>query len=188
MEGKAIIFCAPSGAGKTTIVKHLIEKVSNLEFSISATTRSPRDYEKNGSDYFFYSISEFLKKISNGEMLEWEEVYEDAFYGTLKSEVERIWSKGNCVIFDVDVKGGVRLKRKLGDQALAIFIKVGDLSILKNRLKGRNTESEYSLNQRIEKATLEMKDEDKFDQVIVNDNLEEALENSHKVVRNFLND
>lgn len=186
MEGKAIIFCAPSGAGKTTIVRHLLKEFNNLEFSISATTRQPRDYEKNGSDYFFFSNTEFLKKISNGEMLEWEEVYEDAFYGTLKSEVERIWAKGNCVIFDVDVKGGLRIKRKLGDQALAVFIKVDDLTVLKERLKGRNTESEFTLNQRIEKAEMEMEDEDKFDEIIVNDNLETALEHASEVVSNFL--
>ena len=186
MEGKAIIFCAPSGAGKTTIVRHLLEDINCLEFSISATTRKPREYEKNGKDYFFYSTEEFLKKISNEEMLEWEEVYEDAFYGTLKSEVERIWSKGNHVIFDVDVKGGLRLKRKLGEKAAAIFIKVQDLNVLKQRLKGRNTESDFTLNQRIEKATLEMQEEDKFDEVIVNDVLEDAVAEAKDVVSNFL--
>lgn len=186
MEGKAIIFCAPSGAGKTTIVKYLLEDFSCLEFSISATTRKPREYEKDGKDYFFYSTDEFLKKISNEEMLEWEEVYEGAFYGTLKSEVERIWEKGNCVIFDVDVKGGIRLKRKLGEQAAAIFIKVEDLSILRERLKGRNTESDFTLNQRIEKAVIEMEEEDKFDEVIVNDNLEDAVLKAKDVVSKFL--
>ena len=186
MEGKAIIFCAPSGAGKTTIVRRLIEEFETLEFSISATTRKPRDYEKEGVDYYFFSNTDFLKKISHEEMLEWEEVYDNAFYGTLKSEVERIWKKGNCVIFDVDVKGGLRLKRKLGDQAMAVFIKVKDVSILQERLKGRNTESDFTLNQRIEKATLEMAEEDKFDVVILNDNLDEALENARNVVSDFL--
>ncbi|MEP1097067.1 MAG: guanylate kinase [Cyclobacteriaceae bacterium] len=186
MEGKAIIFCAPSGAGKTTIVKYLLKEFSCLEFSISATTRKPREYEKDGKDYFFYSTEEFLKKISNEEMLEWEEVYDGAFYGTLKSEVERIWAKGNCVIFDVDVKGGIRLKRKLGEQAAAIFIKVQDLSILRERLKGRNTESDFTLNQRVEKAAIEMEEEDKFDVVIVNDNLEEAVARAQDVVSKFL--
>lgn len=186
MEGKAIIFCAPSGAGKTTIVRRLLEEFDCLEFSISASTRKPRDYEKDGRDYFFYSTEEFLKKISNEEMLEWEEVYEGAFYGTLKSEVERIWTKGNCVIFDVDVKGGIRLKRKLGEQAAAIFIKVEDLSILRERLKGRNTESDFTLNQRIEKAATEMEEEDKFDEIIVNDDLEDAVARAKGVVAKFL--
>lgn len=186
MEGKAIIFCAPSGAGKTTIVRHLLAEFDCLEFSISATTREPRDYEKDGKDYFFYSTEEFLKKISNEEMLEWEEVYENAFYGTLKSEVERIWAKGNCVIFDVDVKGGLRLKRKLGDHAAAIFIKVQDLSVLRERLKGRNSESDFTLNQRIEKARVEMQEGDKFDEVILNDNLEHALDQAKSIVSKFL--
>jgi guanylate kinase len=186
MSGKAIIFCAPSGAGKTTIVQYLLTEFSNLEFSISATTRPPRLKERDGEDYFFYSNTEFLKKISNEEMLEWEEVYEDAFYGTLKSEVERIWEKGNCVIFDVDVKGGIRLKRKLGDNALAVFIKVGSLSVLKERLKIRNTESDITLKKRVEKAMVEMQDEDKFDQVIVNDDLEIALAGAKQVVTEFL--
>ncbi len=186
MEGKAIIFCAPSGAGKTTIVQHLIREFDRLEFSISATTRKPREYEKDGTHYYFFSTTEFLKKISHEEMLEWEEVYNNAFYGTLKSEVDRIWSKGNCVIFDVDVKGGLRIKRKLGDQAMAVFIKVKDVSVLSERLKGRNTESDFTLNQRIQKATQEMQEEDKFDVVIVNDNLEEALEHAREVVGTFL--
>ncbi len=186
MEGKAIIFCAPSGAGKTTIVRHLIEEFKTLEFSISATTRKPRDYEVDGKDYYFFSNTDFLKKISHEEMLEWEEVYENAFYGTLKSEVERIWEKGNCVIFDVDVKGGLRIKRKLGDQALAVFIKVKDVATLKERLQERNTESDFTLNQRIEKATLEMAEEEKFDVVIINDNLDDALDNARIVVTDFL--
>ncbi len=186
MEGKAIIFCAPSGAGKTTIVQHLIKEFRNLEFSISATTRKPRDYEKEDKDYYFFSNTEFLKKISHEEMLEWEEVYDNAFYGTLKSEVDRIWKKGNSVIFDVDVRGGLRLKRKLGDKALAVFVKVQDVSVLKERLKGRNTESDFTLNQRIEKATQEMAEEDKFDVVIVNDELDKALADAREVVSEFL--
>ena len=186
MKGKAIIFCAPSGAGKTTIVRHLLSTMENLEFSISATTRKPRINEIDELDYYFLTKDNFLDKINSDEILEWQEVYEDTFYGTLKSEVDRIWSKGNHAIFDIDVKGGINLKKKLGDSVLSVFVKVENLDILKERLQGRNTESDHTFNERISKARDEMKEEDNFDVVIVNDNLEVAFKEAEKVVNQFL--
>ncbi|MEQ9405224.1 MAG: guanylate kinase [Cyclobacteriaceae bacterium] len=186
MNGKAVIFCAPSGAGKTTIVRYLLRKIRKLEFSISATTRSPRSNEKDGSDYYFLSSVDFHKKIDSGEILEWQEVYKDTYYGTLRSEVSRIWENGNHVIFDVDVKGGINLKKQFGDQALSVFIKVENLDILKERLEGRNTESKETLNERVAKAIEEMREESNFDVVIVNHDLDVALEEAEEIVNNFL--
>jgi len=186
MSGKAIIFSAPSGAGKTTIVKHLVSRIPSLKFSISATTRSPRDHERDGVDYYFISGDEFRESVEKNEVLEWEEVYKDTFYGSLKSEVDRIWSEGNDVIFDVDVKGGINLKKKLGTKALSIFVKVEQIDILKERLEKRNTESEKSLNERVEKAMEEMKEEENFDEVIVNHDLNVALHHAEEVVSGFL--
>jgi len=186
MKGKAIIFSAPSGAGKTTLVKHLLQKIPSLKFSISATTRSKRFNETEGVDYYFLSKETFQDKIDKGEILEWEEVYPGSFYGTLKEEVERIWASGNHVIFDVEVIGGMNLKNIFGNNALAVFVKVEDISILKNRLKRRETESQASLDDRIERAKMEMNEEGKFDVVIVNHNLESARKQAENLVKNFL--
>jgi guanylate kinase len=176
MAGKAIIFSAPSGSGKTTIVKHLLERNPDLGFSISASTRDKRGRtEQNGKDYYFLPPKEFKKKIDNDEFVEWEEVYEGNFYGTLKSEVERVWKEGRNVVFDVDVKGGLNLKKYFGDKALAIFVKVPSLEVLKARLNDRGTETAESLSRRLFKAEFEMSFQDKFDVVLVNENLDQSL-------------
>lgn len=189
MSGKAIIFSAPSGSGKTTIVKHLLEKNSDLGFSISASTRDKRGRtEQNGKDYYFLSPADFRKKIDNNEFVEWEEVYEGNFYGTLKSEIERIWNEGKNVIFDVDVKGGLNLKKYFGDRALAVFVKVPSLEVLKERLHDRGTENSESLSRRLFKAQFEMGFSDKFDVVLVNENLRKSLEEAQKLYEDFRND
>jgi guanylate kinase len=186
MKGQAIIFSAPSGAGKTTIVHQLIQHIQSLEFSISATTRPPREYEVDGKDYYFLDREVFEEKKQNGEFLEWEEVYEGIYYGTLKSEIERIWRNGSHVIFDVDVQGGLKIKKALNDQALAIFVKVDSPEILKERLIKRNTETKESLEQRVGKALLEMEESDKFDHIVINHNLDEAIAQSLKLVKDFI--
>ncbi len=186
MAGKAVIFSAPSGSGKTTIVRYLLDKFQELQFSISATTRAARGYEVDGRDYYFLSWQVFESKIQNEEFLEWEEVYAGVKYGTLKSEVTRIWNQKQSVIFDVDVEGGARLKRKLGSSALAIFVKVPDLDTLRNRLKTRRTESDESLEARVAKASQEMSYERKFDVTIINDNLDDALAEAESIVGKFL--
>lgn len=186
MEGKAIIFSAPSGSGKTTIVKHLLEKNSDLGFSISASTRDKRGRtEAHGKDYYFLSPEEFKQKIDNNDFIEWEEVYEGNFYGTLKSEIHRIWQQGKNVIFDVDVKGGLNLKKYFGDKALAIFVKVPTLEILKERLNDRGTESEESLSRRLFKANFEMSFQDQFDVVLVNENLNKSLQEAQQLYADF---
>ena len=186
MEGKAIIFSAPSGSGKTTIVQHLLEKNPDLGFSISASTRDKRGRtEAHGKDYYFLTPEEFKKKIDSNEFVEWEEVYEGNFYGTLKSEIERIWGSGKNVIFDVDVKGGIALKNYFGDRALAIFVKVPSLEILKERLHDRGTESEESLSRRLFKAKFEMTFQDKFDKVLVNENLDHSLRQAQELYDAF---
>src|SRR6187549_2972528 len=188
MPGKALIFSAPSGSGKTTIVKHLVATNPDLGFSISACTRDKRGRsEQNGKDYYFLSPEEFKEKIFNEEFIEWEEVYEGNFYGTLKSEIERVWSEGKNVIFDVDVKGGLNLKQYFGDKALAIFVKVPSLEVLKERLKDRGTESPESLSRRLFKANFEMSFQDKFDYVLVNENLEKSLAEAQHVYDTFKN-
>jgi len=185
--GKALIFSAPSGSGKTTIVKHLLSKFPQLEFSVSATTRLPRNNsEKNGKDYYFLSVDEFQQKIENMEFVEWEEVYKDIFYGTLKSEVDRIWENNQVVIFDVDVVGGVNLKKYFGKDALSFFVKVPSLEVLEQRLRKRGTENEESLKKRIAKAGEELKFESKFDCTIVNDDLEKAIEFSIEQIEFFI--
>lgn len=186
MPGKAIIFSAPSGSGKTTIVKHLLQNNPDLGFSISASTRDRRGrVEKNGQDYYFLSPLDFKKKIDNDEFVEWEEVYEGNFYGTLKSEVERIWAEGKNVIFDVDVKGGLNLKKYFGDKGLAVFVKVPSLEMLKERLHDRGTESEESLSRRLFKAEFESTFQDKFDKVLVNENLKNSLAEAQRLYDDF---
>jgi guanylate kinase len=186
-QGKLIVFSAPSGSGKTTIVRHLLkQKELNLEFSISATSREKRGKEVDGKDYYFLSFEDFIKKIKNDEFLEWEEVYRDNFYGTLKSEIERIWVMGKHVIFDIDVSGGLRIKRKYPEQTLAVFVKPPSIDELKIRLKKRETESPDKINMRVAKASAELATAPLFDAIIVNEDLEKALEESYTLVSNFL--
>ena len=185
--GKLIVFSAPSGSGKTTIVRHLLkQKELDLEFSISATSRERRGEEVDGKDYYFLSFEEFKKKIKNDEFLEWEEVYRDNFYGTLKTEVERIWAKGKHVIFDIDVSGGLRIKRKFPKETLAIFVKPPSIDELKIRLKNRKTESSDKINMRIAKASAELATAPLFDKIVINDDLDLALDEAYKLVSNFL--
>lgn len=187
--GKLIVFSAPSGSGKTTIVRHLLKQEDlNLEFSISATSRQPRAYEVDGKDYYFISLRDFKNHIKNDDFLEWEEVYRDNFYGTLKTEVERIWSMGKNVIFDIDVVGGLRIKRKFPDQTLAVFVKPPSVDELKIRLKKRKTETEDRINMRIAKASVELATAPQFDYIIKNYDLEEALQQSEEVVKAFLSE
>ncbi|NNF82688.1 MAG: guanylate kinase [Flavobacteriaceae bacterium] len=186
--GKLIVLSAPSGSGKTTIVKHLLKQPElNLEFSVSATSRPIRGDEKEGKDYYFLSAEEFKMKIKNDEFLEWEEVYRDNFYGTLKTEVERIWSLGKHVIFDIDVSGGLRIKRKYPDLTLAVFVKPPSIDELKIRLKKRKTEDEDKINMRIAKASAELATAPLFDVIIENDKLEHALDEAYDTVNDFLN-
>lgn len=188
-QGKLIVFSAPSGSGKTTIVRHLLSKEKlNLAFSISATSREKRGEETDGEDYYFLSASDFKSKIKNEEFLEWEEVYRDNFYGTLKSEVERIWSLGKHVIFDIDVSGGLRIKRKFPDETLAIFVKPPSIDELKIRLKNRKTESEDKINMRVAKASAELATAPLFDVVIKNNDLKTALDEAEKLVSDFINE
>lgn len=186
--GKCIIFSAPSGAGKTTIVRSLLERNMDLEFSISATSRSPRKIEREGKDYHYLSVSEFKERIANEEFIEWEEVYEDQYYGTLKSEIQRIWAKGKHVIFDVDVDGGISLKNYFGDGALAIFVQPPSKEHLRARLEGRSTETPESIERRIGKADYELQQAPKFDRILINDQLEEAKESAFEMVKSFLED
>lgn len=186
MTGKALIFSAPSGSGKTTIVKHLLANNPDLGFSISASTRDKRGRtESHGKDYYFLTPEEFKKKIDEDAFIEWEEVYEGNFYGTLKSEIERIWSEGKNVIFDVDVKGGLNLKKYFGDRGLAIFVKVPSIEVLKARLNDRGTESEESLSRRLFKANFEMSFADQFDVVLVNENLDRSLREAQEMYDRF---
>ena len=187
MKGKLIVFSAPSGSGKTTIVRHLLKQEDlNLEFSISAATREARGEEVNGKDYYFMSIPEFKKHIKNEDFVEWEEVYRDNFYGTLKSEVERIWAKGKNVIFDIDVAGGLRIKSKFPEETLAVFVKPPSVDELKRRLKERSTESDEKINMRIAKAHVELATAPQFDVVIKNYDLDVALEEAKELVREFV--
>jgi guanylate kinase len=186
MKGKLVIFSAPSGSGKTTIVRHLLEQNLNLEFSISAASRAKRDTETHGVDYYFISVDEFREKIDNNEFLEWEEVYPDHYYGTLKSEVERIRNKGNHVIFDIDVVGGVNIKEEFGKDSLAIFIKPPSKEELEKRLRSRNTDSDNKIKRRLEKADFELSFADKFDVVVVNDKLELAIREAEQALSDFL--
>lgn len=186
MSGKAIIFSAPSGSGKTTIVRHLIKNNPDLGFSISASTRDRRGRtEEHGKDYYFLTPAEFKEKIDKEEFIEWEEVYQGNFYGTLRSEIERIWAGGKNVIFDVDVKGGLNLKKYFGDRALAIFVKVPSMEVLKSRLLDRGTESEENLSSRLFKANFEMSFQDKFDKVLVNEDLNRSLDEAQQLYDDF---
>lgn len=186
MKGKLIIFSAPSGAGKTTIVRQLLDFSLNLEFSVSATSRAPRPNELHGRDYYFLNLDEFQNKVAAGEFLEWEEVYNGICYGTLKSEVERIRDLGKNVIFDVDVIGGLNIKKQFGDQALAIFVQPPSVEELRNRLRNRSTESEEKIAMRISKAEHELSFAPQFDVIVVNDNLEKAVKEAEKLVREFV--
>ena len=185
--GKAIFFSAPSGSGKTTVVKHLLKTNKNLGFSISATTRPMREGEVDGKDYHFLSVEQFEEKIKEGAFVEWEQVYEGLYYGTLKSEVERLWSLGKHVLFDVDVLGGISLKKYFGDNGLAVFVKVPNVKTLEQRLRDRKSESEESLTKRLEKVKYELSFEDKFDVTLVNDKLETTLVEAEKIIEGFIN-
>ena len=185
-KGKAVIFSAPSGSGKSTIVHALLEKGLPLEFSISATSREPRGQEVSGSHYYFLGIEGFKKCIKNNELLEWEEVYSNQFYGTLKSETERIWSNNKAVIFDVDVYGGLSLKKHFGDKALTVFVMPPSIEELEKRLKGRNTENHEKIKMRLAKAKEELAQKDPFDVIILNDDLGKAIENAYNAVKEFL--
>lgn len=186
-KGKLFVFSAPSGSGKTTIVRHLLEQERfNLEFSISATSREPRGQEKDGKDYYFISADDFKEKIRNDEFLEWEEVYINNFYGTLKSEVERIWAKGKHVIFDIDVAGGLRIKKKFPEETLAVFVKPPDINELIKRLKNRGEESPEKIAMRVAKAPTEMATAPQFDTIIKNYDLQVALNEADKLVEDHL--
>ncbi len=185
MENKVMVFSAPSGAGKTTIVTHLLKTFNKLEFSVSATSRAPRGQEVDGKDYYFLSVKEFKKRIKNGEFVEYEEVYPGSFYGTLKSEVERIWAKGNVIMFDVDVKGGVSIKKIFGEKAFTVFIMPPSLKVMEKRLRARGTDSEEAIKTRVAKAAEEMTYAAKFDAVLVNDVLEESFEKAERLVKLF---
>jgi guanylate kinase len=187
--GKLLVFSAPSGSGKTTLVRYLLGQPElNLAFSVSATSRPRRAEEKHGEHYYFISISEFKNHIKNGDFLEWEEVYRDNFYGTLKSEVERLWAEGKNVIFDIDVVGGLRIKKKFPEETLAVFVKPPSVDELKIRLKKRSTESNDKINMRIAKASVELATAPQFDKIIKNYDLDIALEEAKQLVKNFISD
>jgi len=187
-NGKLIIFSAPSGAGKTTIVHHLLGAGLELQFSISAASRGKRENEIDGKDYYFLPVDRFKEKIENNDFLEWEEVYKDHFYGTLKSEVERIWSEGHHVIFDVDVVGGLNIKKYYGDRALAIFVMPPSIDHLEERLQKRSTDSKEKIKLRLQKAEKEIASAKYFDKIIVNDDLKTAQSEAVHIVSGFLND
>lgn len=186
MKQKVIIFSAPSGSGKSTIVKYLLSKYPFLEFSVSATSRAPRGLEKDGVDYYFFTPERFRELVAQDAFVEYEEVYPGSFYGTLKSEVERIWKKGHTIVFDIDVKGGVNLKRIFGDKALSVFIKPPSIQELERRLIGRGTDSAEAIVKRVGKAAEELTYEDRFDRVLINDNLEVAFKEASDIVEDFI--
>lgn len=186
MSGKVLIFSAPSGSGKSTIVNHLLELHPEIEFSVSATSRPPRGTEKDGVEYLFYSADVFRALVAEGKFVEYEQVYTDRFYGTLKSEVNRIWGKGHVIIFDVDVKGGVNLKKYFGDSALSVFIQAPSVEELRRRLVARGTDTPEAIEQRVAKAAEEMTYAPQFDKVLVNDRLEDAFREAEEMVDDFL--
>lgn len=187
MTGKVLIFSAPSGAGKSTIVGHLLKIYDNFEFSVSATSRAPRGEEKDGVEYYFMSAGKFRELIEQDAFVEHEEVYKDHFYGTLKSEVERIWSKGKVIIFDVDVKGGVNLKKYFGQNAMSVLIVPPSMEILEQRLRGRSTDTEEAIRTRLDKAASELEFADgRFDRKLVNDDLQKAFADAENMVNEFL--
>ena len=186
MPGKVLIFSAPSGSGKSTIVNHLLGLHPEIEFSVSATSRPPRGTEQDGVEYLFYSADVFRLMVRDGKFVEHEEVYPDRFYGTLKSEVNRIWAKGNVIIFDVDVKGGVSLKKYFGDSALSVFIQAPSVEELRKRLIARATDPMDAIEQRVAKAAEEMTYAPKFDKILINDNLDQAFAEAEKIVDEFL--
>ncbi len=188
MSGKLVIFTAPSGAGKTTLVRHLVSLMPDkLMFSVSATTRSKRQHERNNIDYCFITKEEFKQRVIDGDFLEWQEVYDGNYYGTLKSEIDRILQQGKNVIFDVDVEGATNIKHFYGDKALTVFVQPPSVEALRNRLIGRNTETNETLEQRVKKAILELEYAPKFDQTLVNDRLELAKQQAYQLVNDFLN-
>lgn len=187
MKGKLVIFTAPSGAGKTTIVRHLLNKIDTLAFSVSATSRRKREHEEDGEDYYFLNPMEFRTKVENGEFLEWEEVYPGQYYGTLKSEIKRLWKEGKHIIFDIDVKGAWNIKENY-PEALGVFVKPPSAEVLFERLQNRGTETPESYRKRVKRATLELTYEDKFDVVLLNDDLETALKEAERIIGDFLNE
>lgn len=186
MQGKLFIFSAPSGSGKTTIVRHLLGLDLGLSFSISATSREPRSNEENGKDYYFLSPDEFRNKIKKGEFIEWEEVYANQYYGSLRSEVEKLRNQGRHVVFDIDVIGGLKLKKMFKEDALAIFIQAPSVKIMEERLRKRASDSEEQLLKRISKAEQELKYAGSFDHIIINDDLQKALQEAEKLVKAFI--
>lgn len=185
-EGKIIIFTAPSGSGKTTVVRHVLNKFDCLDFSVSATTRVKRPHETDGVDYYFMSVDQFKQKRRKRKFAEWQEVYDNQYYGTLKSEIERIWDSGKHIVFDIEVKGATNIKKKYGENALAVFIKVPSLELLIKRLKERKTESEANLKKRIRRIKRELTYEKSFDRILINDKLEDTLKEAEKIVEDFI--
>jgi guanylate kinase len=183
---KVIIFSAPSGAGKSTVVTHLMKRYPVLGFSVSATSRAPRGAEINGKEYYFFTTEEFKKKIDNKEFVEYEEVYKGSYYGTLKSEIDRLWNNGKIIVFDIDVVGGVNLKNLFGESALSVFIKPPSMEVLRERLTARGTEDPESVEKRVKKAQYELTFEDKFDEVLINDNLDKCLKEAERITEKFI--
>jgi guanylate kinase len=186
MKGKLVIISAPSGAGKSTIIKYLLDKGMNLEFSVSATTRALRGNEENGNEYYFLTVEEFKNRVNSGDFIEWEEVYKDQFYGTLKSEIDRIWAHGNHPLFDVDVKGGISLKNIFKHEAISIFIMPPSIKELKRRLLTRGTDTASKIKMRVAKAEKEMKLADQFDNIVINNQLEQAENDVYRIVESFI--
>ena len=183
---KAILFSAPSGSGKTTIIREILKRFDCFEFSISATSRPARQGEQNGVDYYFLTPEEFDKRVAEGQFLEWEEVYAGACYGTLKSEIDRIWDNGHVIIFDVDVNGGMNIKKYFGSEALALFVMPPSIEVLEMRLRTRGTETEEAISKRLARSAAELKMADKFDVTILNDDLNRAVDETQRVINNYL--
>ena len=185
-QHKALLFSAPSGSGKTTIIRELLKRFDCFEFAISATSRQPRAGEQDGVDYYYLTPDAFRQRVANGDFLEWEEVYTDMLYGTLKSEIDRIWNNGHIIIFDVDVKGGMNIKRYFGDDALALFVMPPSIEVLRQRLQGRGTESADSIAKRLARSEVELQLAPQFDLTIVNDDLQTAVAEAQKAIEKFL--